>query len=67
MPYWLNNALMTGAPDDEIVHIASNLLMLMWLQAALKACASVHDVRLAVVMAPSCTGWVHHSCDLHGT
>ena len=31
--------------------------VLRFLPAALRAGASVHDVRLAVVMAPSCVGW----------
>ena len=39
--------------------------MLTWLQVALKTCASIHDDRLAVVMAPSCVGWAHVFSCLH--
>ena len=43
-----------GAP--KFFHVIRSYV-LRFLPAALRAGASVHDVRLAVVMAPSCAGW----------
>ena len=45
-----------GGRGTNIFHVFRSYV-LRFLPAALKAGASVHGVRLAVVMAPSCAGW----------